>query len=202
MSILNFNESNVDKRTELPSGNIDEFISEMQAPKQDMNIDESEGLDELEDLQENETVERQDIDVEMTANASKMTSKLLCTVLDSVIPNGLSLIAGDAESVNLYKASDEQRDELEEALTAYIRLKGGDIPPGIMVIILVITIYGSKIPLAIQQRKLNKEKELLKQQQQELERQRLEFEREKEIYTRNKVREVWEKKEQQSEPHE
>jgi hypothetical protein len=36
-----------------------------------------------------------------------------------------------------------------------MELKGGDIPPGVMVIILIFSIYGLKIPTAIQLRKAN-----------------------------------------------
>lgn len=49
-----------------------------------------------------------------------------------------------------------------------MKLKGGDIPPSLMVIILISTIYLSKISKVIELRKLNKKQEDLNNKEQQL----------------------------------
>ncbi|NCC99482.1 MAG: hypothetical protein EOL95_07260 [Bacteroidia bacterium] len=122
-------------------------------PKQDNNI------------QQQEEVEKAEI--KMKSAPAKATAKLFATIIDSTIPATLGIIAKE-ESTD-YRAAEEDKQDLEDALTEYVKLKGGDIPPGVMVLILILTIYGSKVPHALQQRKLNQKKEELLAKEKELE---------------------------------
>lgn len=158
--------------TNLPQGDLDEFMKEFMKPKQDMHINEADGLDRLE-----EDITPDDVpQIQMQSGAAKATGKLCVTVVDTVLPACLGMIAKD--DGDNFKASDEERSELEEAFSEYMKLKGADVPPGVMVLILVGTIYASKLPYAIQQRKIAKAKEELEKKEKELQ------ERERELQMR------------------
>jgi len=151
--------------TNYPTGDLESFLTEIQAPKQNMNISEAEGLEEFEALQDAEKPEKEDLVMKSpVANAS---GKLLATVIDTTLPAALGFLAKEEGSG--YKADEEDRNELEKALGEYMKLKGGDIPPGMMVLVLVLSIYGAKIPLAMQHRKINAERQELEQQKKDLE---------------------------------
>ncbi len=134
---------------------IDGFLDDLNTPKQETVRDRYDGLEDLpsDDIEVDEE-KQEPVDIQMKASAAKATGKLVATVIDTTLPQALAFIAKD-NGVENYRADESQREELEEALTEYMRLKGGDVPPGVMIVILVITIYGTKIPMAIQQRKLN-----------------------------------------------
>lgn len=151
--------------TEYPTGDLETFLTEIQSPKQNMNISEAEGLEELETLQVTEKPEKEDL--VMKSSVANASGKLLATVIDTSLPAALGFLAKEEGSG--YKADEEDRAELEKALGEYMKLKGGDIPPGMMVLVLVLSIYGAKIPMAIQHRKMNVERLELEQQKKDLE---------------------------------
>lgn len=103
----------------------------------------------------------------MRSSVANASGKLLATVIDTSLPAALGFLAKEEGSG--YKADEEDRAELEKALGEYMKLKGGDIPPGMMVLVLVLSIYGAKIPMAIQHRKMNVERLELEQQKKDLE---------------------------------
>lgn len=142
-----------DSYTFATGDDIDAYIRDIQSPKQDMNIDPTEGLSELEDMQD-EAIPFEKTDIQMKSAAAKAGGKLVATVIDTTLPQALAYIAKTPDATP-YKADPDSRQELEEALTEYMRLKGGDIPPGMMVLLLVLSIYLTKIPTALQQRKQN-----------------------------------------------
>lgn len=130
-----------------------------------MNISEAEGIEEFEALQDAEKPEKEDL--VMKSSVANASGKLLATVIDTSLPAALGFLAKEEGCV--YKADEEDRNELEKALGEYMKLKGGDIPPGMMVLVLVLSIYGAKIPMAIQHRKINAERQELEQQKKDLE---------------------------------
>lgn len=151
--------------TEYPTGDLETFLTEIQSPKQNMNISEDEGLEELETLQVTEKTEKEDL--VMKSSVANASGKLLATVIDTSLPAVCGFFAkGNPKK---YKADEEERTELEKALGEYMKLKGGDIPPGMMVLVLVLSIYGSKIPMVIQDRKMNIERLEFEQQKKDLE---------------------------------
>ena len=152
--------------TEYPTGDIDAFISEMQAPKQDMHISETDGLDTL--MPPGETAAEEEPQPQpMKASAARASGRLVATVIDSTLPEILGYIA--REPAAPYRADEESRRDLEEALAAYMQLKGGDIPPGMMVFILIVTIYCTKIPTALSRRRINREREELEAMRRDIE---------------------------------
>ena len=149
-----------------PTGDIASFIEEFNQPKQDMNLDIAEGLDALEPLEEDMPTGK--LDTTATRAAAGAGGRMIAAVIDTTIPMTLGMIA--KESPDEFKATDSQREELEAALTEYMALRGDDIPLGVMVLILVLTIYGSQVPHAFALRKQNIRKEELDQREEELKR--------------------------------
>jgi hypothetical protein len=138
------------------SGGIDNYMKELKQPKQAQEIDETEGLDELNDMQPEQEVEP--LEKLKASNAFATSSASLLTIaLDSTFSTLLGMYSGD-EPEN-YKADEDQRDELQKAIAEYIKLKGADIPPGFALVIIILSIYGTKGAMAFQFKKLKKENE-------------------------------------------
>ncbi len=137
-----------------PTADISDFISEMNQPKQDFNLDiqPSEEETALFDNAPQDPVEK--VDVQMKSAAASASGKLFATVIDTALPATLAAIA--SAPAEHFKAAPQDRQELADALTEYMRLVGADIPPGMMVVILVLSIYGSKVPDVIRLRKEHK----------------------------------------------
>ena len=148
-----------------PTGDITSFIEEFNQPKQDMNLDIAEGLDSLEPFDDTPSGK---LDTTTTRAAASAGGRMIAAVIDTTIPMTLGMIA--KESPDEFKATDSQREELEAALTEYMALRGDDIPPGVMVLLLVLTIYGSQVPHALALRKQNLRQEQLDQREEELKR--------------------------------
>jgi hypothetical protein len=158
---------NANKEYQYQTADISEFINEIQQPKQEFEQSAS-IFDELpEPSSEIDEKERSEpIRTQMTAGAANASGKLVVSVIDSVIP---ALQAWYAKTeADEFKADASSRDELQAAFAEYMKLKGGDIPPAMMCLILVLVIYGSNIPKMLEMRKLNTQKELLDKREKEL----------------------------------
>jgi len=139
------------------SGGIGDFMADFNREKLDTNVDETSDLENLPP----ETVEDEQTEPleKLKANASvaNASASLLTIALDSSLSTVLGLYAGDdAEN---YKADADQKKELQTAIAEYVKLKGGDIPPGVALILIIVSIYGSKGAMAFQFRKMKKESE-------------------------------------------
>lgn len=133
------------------SGGIEDFENELQMPKQQQDIDEAEGLEDLGDLEEPEMQEG----LRAKASVANSTGSLLALTIDSIIPTGLAMLA-DEDDPSEFKASPDEHDELKKVLSEYTKLKGADIPPGVGVLLVLLAIYGPKAFMAVKLRKANK----------------------------------------------
>lgn len=155
------------------STGIDDFITDFSRQKQETGVN-SDSLNDIPDF-EPEPEQEPLPDLKAKAGVAKATGALLTTVLDTTLSTAIAMYAGD-EPAN-YKADPEQRDDLQAAISEYVKLKGGDIPPGIALMILVLTIYGGKFAQGFQFRKLRKEndeqaKRIAELEKKEMERQK------------------------------
>lgn len=150
--------------SDYPTGNIGEFLAEFNTPKQNLGANENEGLDELETLDTTEPASLQ-----ASGAVARESAKVIVAVIDTALPAALGFMAKEDSST--YRADEESRNDLQRAVAAYLRLHGsGDIPPGMLVLLLVISIYGTQIPAALQHRQLNTERETLEARRREIER--------------------------------
>lgn len=153
------------------SSGIDDYLNELKQPKQVQDIDEAEGLEELDNLQP-EADDEPMAKLQASNSVAKASGSLLTIALDTTVSTAFGLWAGD-EPQN-YKADDNEREELERAIGEYVKLKGGDIPPGFALVLIILSIYGSKGAMAFQFKKAKKEMEEKDRRIQELEQQVIE----------------------------
>ena len=148
------------------AGNVNDFMDRFNQPKQDMNLEDTPPDLPIDEIQE-------EADQGLKALPAKATGRIFASLIDSTLPVGLSLLAkGRLED---YKASEDQRTELEHALAEYFKVKGTDIPPGIAIVLIILTTYLTKIPQALQDRKNNTLRAELEAEKAELAKIRLEL---------------------------
>lgn len=84
-------------------------------------------------------------------------AKTVVDVIDTTAVSINSYIAGNAQP----GATKEEKESLQDAVANYMRETDIDLPPGKLLLVLIIMIYAPKTLLAFQVRKENKEKERL-----------------------------------------
>ena len=164
------------------TADIKEFVNELNVPKQEFEQKTSIFDNLPEDVAQEIEPQEPKVKTKMTTGAANASGKLVVSVIDTVIPSVQAWFAKD--DTDGYKAPESNRSEMEEAFSRYMELKGGDIPPGLMCLILVITIYGSNIPKMLEMRKLNTEKENLEKMRRDLEFQRKQLDAERENFNK------------------
>jgi len=156
----------IEKPYSFASGGINDYLDELKVAKQPQDIDESEGLDELLELQEKETPEPLEKLKANTAVANA-SGKILAIAIDAALPVAIGLfLKDDPEN---YKASEDEKEALTDAFAEYTKLKGGDIPPWLALMITILSIYGVKGAAGYQNKKLNAENTKLQKRIEELE---------------------------------
>ena len=154
MGLLDIQGDAPEKPYKFASSGIDDYLDELNQPKQDLGIDETAGYEELNDMQpepDSEPLEK----LKASNAVAKASGSLLTIALDTSLSTAIGLWAGD-EPAN-YKADDNEREELEQAISEYVKLKGGDIPPGFALVLIILSIYGSKGAMGFQFKKAKKE---------------------------------------------
>jgi HPt (histidine-containing phosphotransfer) domain-containing protein len=131
------------------TSDISDFVNELQTPKQEFpnseNIYDSLPEPEIEDTAKETLHANQKV--------AQSTAHLIVTTIDAVIPETMAFAAKQKDS-DFFKADPATKSELEDAFTEYIKLKGAkDLPPSVMIIILLLVAYGTKIPAMLQMRK-------------------------------------------------
>lgn len=131
------------------------LIQEMETPKHEMNIEErpdfSTGDSPItqDDLQNADTQENEGL-----INAAvEETANIVTDSIDFGAAFGLHLISKN--SIESHKATPEQKGRIRQIIYVYCEQTGGYIPLWLQLIILIVGIYGSQIPAALDQRKIN-----------------------------------------------
>lgn len=123
------------------SGDLSGFVSEMAADKQDMGIDESAGLDDLEkpELEEREADYQE---IKTTKRVANVAGSSLALMADALIPVLLALLFRD--DADNYRCDPTEKDMLEKAFADYAQLQGVEMPPWLVLVGTVLSIYGFK----------------------------------------------------------
>ena len=130
------------------------LISEMQAPKQEMNIEERpvfdspDAPDPLMDI-----TDEQEANDNLIAAAVEETADIVTDAIDFGAAFGLHLISKNP--IEKHQATSEQKSRMREIIFVYCKETGGYIPLWLQLVILIVGIYGSQIPAALQTRKIN-----------------------------------------------
>lgn len=156
-------------------GDLSEFQKEFSLPKQDMGI--SEEPDDSDEFIEDDYQE--DEPTPPSAHVSRQTARFITNIIDSSAAFGLSLLSKN--NIEQHKADKSAKSEIEKIIYVYVKDTGGNIPLWAQLTIILVVTYGLQIPQAIQDRKMNIEREKLEEERRELERQISEFEERKKI---------------------
>ena len=144
---------------------VDELFAELQEPKQPFTAPQPDTPIEPAD----------DTDKPTTAadlkRAARVPAKFVVGALDGGLAYISALLAGSDES-DSYKASRDEREQLTDIWAEYLKGKGADIPPSMMIIIMTIIVYAPKLKMAWDDREKNK---LLREQRERLVAQEMEL---------------------------
>ncbi len=176
----------------LPNGNLDEFLSDMNEEKASYSDTEDEGLDNLfGNSGESDTEETygggddsdgyEDDDEEEKVNfdsgLASLSAEFAAMITDLAIP---ALIAMFVKcNPERLQATTDQLQKLTKAYTQYLQTKQIQLTPGWMLIGVIASIYGTKIPVAMQEQKLKEKEEELRAKEKELELRMKEFEQQR-----------------------
>ena len=161
---------------ELPNGDLEAFLSDMNQDKASYSDREDNGLDELfsesapmgdGELSDGDSFfedkEREVFSV--SPELAELSADFAAMMTDLALPSLIALfVKCDPERL---QATREQYDKLVKAYAQYLQTKQISMSPGWMLIGVIASIYATKVPLAIQERKLKeREDELAKREQQ------------------------------------
>lgn len=146
------------------SGNIDGFMNEIKTPKQQQNIDEDIPIDDVEEPQEDPNDDYKSLNVKKAVAGVAGSSLTLFT--DSVIPILIALLLKD--DPENHKATDSELKQIEAAFTDYTQLQGVNLPPWVVLLGTVLSIYGFKAYSGLKQKQMSDEIATLKAENEKL----------------------------------
>lgn len=176
----------------LPNGDLDEFLSDMNEEKASYSDTEDEGLDNLfGNAGESDTEEtygggddsdgyeddEEEEKVNFDSGLASLSAEFAAMITDLAIP---ALIAMFVKcNPERLQATTDQLQKLTKAYTQYLQTKQLALTPGWMLIGVIASIYGTKIPVAMQEQKLKEKEEELRAKEKELELRMKEFEQQR-----------------------
>lgn len=178
----------------LPNGDLDEFLSDINQEKTSYSQDEEEGLNDL----FGDQTSNSDCDFDGTQSDGEVTDQLegddkisfnpemaslsadfAAMMTDLALPSLIALfVKCDPEKL---QATQEQYDKLVKAYTQYLETKQIQMTPGWMLVGVIASIYATKIPAAIRERKLKEREDELNAREKEFEERVRKFENENEV---------------------
>lgn len=152
------NKETSDKQSVFGDDLVD-FQNEFSQPKQDMGITEEpvDVPDEIPTFDEQEEPEKPKV----TAKGRHLTAEFVAKMTDSMCAHTLQFVAKADSSEPYSRMDDGMMEDFINAVNYYCEKAGGEIPPSIMIIICLVMMYGTQIPGALKERKLNIEREKL-----------------------------------------
>lgn len=173
----------------LPNGDLDEFLSDINKEKTSYSQDEEEGLNDLFGDQtscdfdgtqsDGEVTDQLEGDDKISFNPemASLSADFAAMMTDLALPSLIALfVKCDPEKL---QATQEQYDKLVKAYTQYLETKQIQMTPGWMLVGVIASIYATKIPAAIRERKLKEREDELNAREKEFEERVRKFETEK-----------------------
>lgn len=176
----------------LPNGDLDEFLSDMNEEKASYSDTEDEGLNDLFHYQEESSTDdgfdggydgednaggEDDGRIEFDASLAGLSAEFAAMMTDLALPSLIAMfIKCNPEKL---QATKDQYDKLTKAYTQYLQTKQIALTPGWMLIGVIASIYATKIPNALQEQKLKEKEEELEAKEKELELRMKQFEAER-----------------------
>ena len=168
-------------KAELPSGDLDAFLKDMNEEKAAYSASEDEGLDELysnhSSFGSEETATDMDPSmgdgfaeepsvISISPEMAALSADFAAMMTDLALPSLLALfVKCNPERL---QATQDQYDKLVKAYSQYLQTKQIQMTPGWMLIGVIASIYATKIPSALKEQKLKEKEEELERREQEL----------------------------------
>lgn len=145
----------------------DQLIEELNQPKQDFTP--PQGEDAGINTAENQNDEPPIVTPESMARA-KSTAAFVVKSIDLGLSGIAAVVAGE-DDPKPYTADKDAIQDLQEVYAEYLKDKAGDIPPGLMCLMMTATVYGPKLKMAYDKKAANAEIAALKAQIEKLKQQ-------------------------------
>ena len=136
--------------------NVDDLLAEMNLPKQDFTPKTeipgsgSENTNTQSEIHNQENYQFNDPSIISPADLAK--AKASATFVVNAIDIGASEILtmiAKGKDPEPYTATESEKADMVEVWAEYLKDKGGDIPPGVMVLIMIIVVYGPRTKAAL-----------------------------------------------------
>lgn len=154
-----------------PSEQLDAFIREFAIDKEEKGAADEPTPEELAELA-NEHPEDEE---EISTLTARNTAQFIVASTDELASAGLAYLS--KEKQDDFRAGREQRKNLENLFTKYCKEKAVEIKIEWQILFCILSLYGSKIPYALDRRAINKERAEIEGMKKDLEKQRLAIER-------------------------
>ena len=138
-----------------PSEQLDAFMEEFDEAKEEKDAPDEPTPEELEELETGDIVDEEEI----SAQTARNTAQFLVSTIDEGASIGLAYLSKDPQEN--FRAGKEQKKNLENLFAKFCKEKGTEIPLPWQIFFCLATIYGAKVPYALDRRKLNQEKQEL-----------------------------------------
>ena len=135
-----------------PSEQLDAFMEEFAVAKEEKDAPDEPTPEELEtgDIEDEE---------EISSQTARNTAQFLVSTIDEGASIGLAYLSKDPQEN--FRAGKEQKKNLENLFAKFCKEKGTEIPLPWQIFFCLATVYGAKVPYALDRRKLNQERKEL-----------------------------------------
>ena len=176
-----------------PSEQLDAFIQEFAVDKEEKGAPDEPTPEEIAEI---ETGDPQD-EEEISNLTARNTAQFVVMTTDELASAGLAYLS--KEKQDDFRIGKEQRKNLENLFAKYCKEKAVEIKIEWQILFCMLSVYGSKIPYALDRRAINKERAEIEDMKKAIEKQREAIERkmeelETERKTLRSIRDSFEKK--------
>ena len=137
--------------------NQDKIVDEPQFDENNFDDDDDFDLDDDDDLNFGEEM-GSSLENELFEDSDLM-AEIGVELIDLLIVNGCQALAKDWGNEDKYSVSDRKKSKLKKPLAQLLRKKGTKIEPEYIFGVMVLVMYAPKVIEAVQQRKINKQKQ-------------------------------------------
>lgn len=146
-----------------PSEQLDAFMEEFAVAKEEKDAPDEPTPEELETLETGDIEDEEEI----SSQTARNTAQFLVSTIDEGASIGLAYLSKDPQEN--FRAGKEQNKNLENLFAKFCKEKGTEIPLPWQIFFCLATVYGAKVPYALDRRKLNQERKELENIRKQLE---------------------------------
>ena len=146
-----------------PSEQLDAFMEEFAVAKEEKDAPDEPTPEELQTLETGDIEDEEEI----SSQTARNTAQFLVSTIDEGASIGLAYLSKDPQEN--FRAGKEQKKNLENLFAKFCKEKGTEIPLPWQIFFCLATVYGAKVPYALDRRKLNQERKELEYIRKQLE---------------------------------